>query len=107
MERARDRNESTTFTVDGDILSIRGEIDVAVADQFSAAMDALLDENPGAQVRVDLRDVNFIDSSGLGVLVGANKRAAGSGSTIRLEHVQDSPAKVFEITGLRGTFGLD
>ncbi len=107
MERERDRNESTTFTVDGDVLSIRGEIDVAVADQFSAAMDALLDANPRALVRVDLQDVNFIDSSGLGVLVGANKRAAESGSTIRLENVQNSPAKVFEITGLRSTFGLD
>ena len=107
MERARDRNESATFTVDGDILSIRGEIDVAVVDQFSAAMHSLLSANPGVQVRVDLQEVNFIDSSGLGVLVGANKRAAESGCTIRLENVQDSPAKVFEITGLRSTFGLD
>lgn len=107
MERTLDPNESTTFTVDGDALSIRGEIDVAVVNEFSAAMDALLDANPGVQVRVDLREVSFIDSSGLGVLVGANKRASASGSTIRLEHVQDSPAKVFEITGLGHTFGLE
>ncbi len=107
MERSRDRNESTTFTADGDTLAIQGEIDVAVVDEFSAAMIALLDANPGVPVRVDLRDVSFIDSSGLGVLVGANKRASESGSTIRIENVQDSPAKVFEITGLRTIFGLD
>ena len=107
MERARDRNQSTTFTANGDTLGVRGEIDVAVADEFTAAMRALLDANPGVQVRVDLRDVSFIDSSGLGVLVGANKRASELGSTIRLENVQASPAKVFEITGLRAIFGLD
>ena len=107
MERAHDRNESTTFTAAGATLSIRGEIDVAVADEFTAAMNALLAAHPGLQVRVDLRDVSFIDSSGLGVLVGANKRASELGSTIRLENVQASPAKVFEITGLRAIFGLE
>ena len=107
MERARDRNERTTFTANGDSLVIRGEIDVAVAEEFTAAMTALLAANPGVEVRVDLRDVTFIDSSGLGVLVGANKRASELRSTIRLENVQASPAKVFEITGLRAIFGLD
>ncbi|MEO6469115.1 MAG: STAS domain-containing protein, partial [Acidimicrobiia bacterium] len=101
MERVRDRDESTTFTADGDTLFIRGEIDVAVADEFTAAINALLDANPGVPVRINLQDVSFIDSSGLGVLVGANKRASELGSAIRLENVQDSPAKVFEITGLR------
>ncbi len=106
MESVHDVNENTTFVRDGDTLSIAGEVDVAVVDEFGSAMRALIDANPGVEVCVDLRDVNFIDSSGLGVLVGANKQAAAAGATIRLTHVQASPAKVFEITGLQSTFGL-
>ena len=107
MQMVHDLNESATFVVDGNTLSIAGEIDVAVVDEFDGAMRSLIEVNPGVEVCVDLRDVNFIDSSGLGVLVGANKQASASGTTIRLVHVQASPAKVFEITGLQSAFGLD
>ena len=106
MRSLHEANENTTFVRDGDTLSIAGEIDVAVVDEFGNAMRALIEANPGVEVCVDLRDVNFIDSSGLGVLVGANKQAAAAGATIRLAHVQASPAKVFEITGLQSSFGL-
>lgn len=107
MRSVHDQNENTTFVRNGDTLSIAGEIDVAVADEFESAMRTLIESNPGIEVCVDLRDVDFIDSSGLGVLVGATKQAAAAGSTIRLDHVQASPAKVFEITGLKKSFGLD
>ncbi len=106
MQSVNNPNESTTFVRDGDTLAIAGEIDVAVVDELRIAMRALIEANPGVEVCVDLRDVNFIDSSGLGVLVGATKQAAAVGATIRLAHVQASPAKVFEITGLQGAFGL-
>ena len=107
MESVHDSSENTTFVLDGDTLAIAGEIDVAVVDEFGNAMRALIEANAGVEVCVDLREVNFIDSSGLGVLVGANKQAASAGATIRLTHVQASPAKVFEITGLQSSFGLD
>lgn len=106
MEPARTGNEETTFRIEGNRLAISGEIDVAVVDEFAHAMSALIEANPSRPLHVDLAAVTFIDSSGLGVLVGANKQASATGSSIRLEHVQEAPAKVFEITGLQEIFGL-
>lgn len=99
--------EETEFTRDGDTLSIAGEIDVAVVREFDSALNSLIDAHPGSTVSVDMQAVGFIDSSGLGVLVGALKRASDSGGSVVLCNLQDSPRKVFEITGLRAMFGID
>lgn len=99
--------EATEFTLDDDTLSIVGEVDVAVVREFDAALTSLIDAHPGTPVSVDMKAVGFIDSSGLGVLVGALKRASDTGGSVVLRNLQDSPRKVFEITGLRAMFGID
>jgi anti-anti-sigma factor len=55
------------------VVSVRGEIDLVTSPDLRAA---LLDERAQAPVVVlDLREVTFIDSSGLGVIVGQQKRS--------------------------------
>ena len=82
---------------------VEGEIDLESAprlrDQITAALDQSIDE-----VVVDLRDVRFIDSTGLGVLVNARQRARTLG--IRLEMVlPEGQARFpFEVTGLASVF---
>ena len=82
---------------------VEGEIDIASApllrDQITAALDKSIDE-----VVVDLREVRFIDSTGLGVLVSARTRARNLG--IRLEMVlPEGDARFpFEVTGLASIF---
>jgi anti-sigma B factor antagonist len=87
------------------VLSVAGELDVANADQFRAELRDTLARSDGSVV-VDFADLAFIDSSGIGVLVGASKQAAERGGTVRVEHVDHAPRKVFEITGLADRFGL-
>ncbi len=58
---------------DAVIVAARGEIDIVTSPELRAA---LLDERAQApNVVLDLREVTFIDSSGLGVIVGQQKRA--------------------------------
>ena len=53
-----------------------GEIDATNAPELRSRVYAAVDENPGAVVTVDLSGVEFLDSTGLGVLVGARPAIA-------------------------------
>jgi anti-sigma B factor antagonist len=89
------------------VIIAAGEIDVATSPQLRAELLSVLAHQP-ATVTVDFADVSFIDSSGLGVLVGALKRVreTGGDAALRVVHPQDAVRKVFDITGLDGLFDL-
>jgi anti-sigma B factor antagonist len=84
-----------------------GELDVATVPELDRDLRDITERNPGVTVRVNLADVTFIDSSGLGVLVSALKRARDQGGTVVVDHVEGAPRKVFEITGLLEPFAID
>jgi anti-sigma B factor antagonist len=50
--------------------------------------------------------VEWIDSTGLGALVGALKRARAKGGTVQVAAVPDRMAKYFQVTGLARLFGM-
>ena len=88
------------------ILRVRGEIDVATSPALRAEIGSLLDR--GAQrVVLDLHEMTFIDSSGLGVLVGALKRLRElDREDLVLVGLQGPARRVFEITGLTQLFTI-
>ncbi|MDO8986896.1 MAG: STAS domain-containing protein, partial [Coriobacteriia bacterium] len=55
---------------------------------------------------VDLEQVGFIDSSGLGVLVGGLRRAKENSGAIRLVCSRENILKIFRITGLDKVFPI-
>ena len=59
-----------------------------------------------SNIIVDLQGVGFIDSSGLGVLVGALRRAKERSGSIRLVCDRDNVLKIFRITGLDKVFPI-
>jgi anti-sigma B factor antagonist len=91
----------------GPTLKVIGEIDVATSPALRRALHELVDQG-AAEVVVDLSQTTFIDSSGLGVLVGALRRLreADGPETIVLQGLQDPVRKVFEITGLTTVFTI-
>ena len=82
-----------------------GEIDLASSPELRRELQALLDDGVRRMV-VDLGAVTFIDSSGLGVLVGALKRINEDrdGGSLEIRGLNGPVRKVFEITGLHETF---
>ena len=86
------------------VLSVSGEIDMATAPGLRERLHGLLAET--RQLIVDLDDVGFLDSTALGVLVGALKRARGEGGDVRIVCTQPRVRKVFEITRLDSAFDL-
>jgi anti-sigma B factor antagonist len=87
------------------VVSVAGEIDLFTAPPFNAALVGALDAGATALI-VDLSDCCFMDSSGLEILIGANKRLNHSGQPVAV--VTDHPSVLLplRITGLDGVLAV-
>ncbi len=87
------------------VMTLGGEVDVYTAPRLK---EALVREIEAGCVRIiaDLEGVDFIDSSGLGVLVGGLRRAKERDGTIRLVCTRENILKIFRITGLDKVFAI-
>ncbi len=92
---------------DGDACVIRlaGEVDVYTSPSFKDRLVKAIDEGC-LRIVVDLEGVDFIDSSGLGVLVSGLRRVKEQGGSIRLVCTREPIMKVFRITGLDRVFPM-
>ncbi len=97
----------TDRKVDDDthVVSVTGEIDLFTAPEFKQRMSAPIDAGRSNLV-VDLTATTFIDSSSLGVLIGAHRRLKLRGGTLVVVCDNDAIVKTFRITGLDGVFKL-
>lgn len=90
--------------VDGvSVVTVTGEIDVATAPDLKECLVTQADDGISAIV-VDLSGVSFIDSTALGVLVGAFRRQEEAGGTLKLVVTEPRILKVLEITALTSVF---
>lgn len=90
------------------LVKVGGEIDVATTPQLRSTLHDLADDESVMTVVVDLDGVDFIDSSGLGVLIGCSRRlrARGDGRDLKLVCSRVNLLRVFEITGLDAVFPM-
>jgi len=79
------------------IVHLEGAIDVSTAIHLRELLGDQL-HGPGAEVLVDLSGVRLLDSSGIGILVTAHRRAESLGARLVLAAPQPAVAKVFELT---------
>ena len=90
--------------VDGvSVVTVTGEIDVATAPGLRECLVKQEADGVSAIV-VDLSGVSFIDSTALGVLVGAYRRQVEAGGTLKLVVTEPRILKVLEITALTSVF---
>jgi anti-sigma B factor antagonist len=87
------------------VVAVAGEVDLVTAPELRAALLELVGAGKVALI-VDLEAVEFLDSTGLGVLVGAVKRARADGGDLSLVCTHPHLLKVFEITGLTTVFAI-
>jgi anti-sigma B factor antagonist len=81
------------------VLSVKGEIDVASSPRFSASLWDLLGAESDTLI-VDLSEVSFIDSTGLGALIEAEKHSGAAGKNLRLVVTAPHIRRLLELTGL-------
>ncbi len=87
------------------VLEVAGEIDVYTAPKLREKLIELVNEGSYRLV-VDLEKVDFLDSTGLGVLVGGLKRVRNHDGSLGLVCTQDKILKIFRITGLTKVFPI-
>ncbi|RNL63327.1 anti-sigma factor antagonist [Nocardioides marmoriginsengisoli] len=95
-----------TRQVDGwTLVAVGGEIDVYTAPKLRDKITELV--NAGQfQLIIDMEKVDFLDSTGLGVLVGGLKKIRAQDGTMSLICSQDRLLKIFRITGLAKVFTI-
>jgi anti-sigma B factor antagonist len=87
------------------VLAVHGEVDVYTAPRFRERLIELVSAGE-RRVVVDLEGVDFLDSTGLGVLVGGLKRLRSNDGDLSLVCTQSRILKVFEVTGLTKVFEI-
>lgn len=81
------------------VCTVVGELDVASAPRLRQALvQAVSDADGPPRIVVDLAGVDFLDSTGLGVLLGGLKRTVAQGGSLALSRAEPQVRKVFEIT---------
>jgi len=88
-----------TVVQPGRLLRLLGRLDVAAAADTRIALAAAVDHGTG-DVVVDLAALDGIDATGLGVLVGAHRRAGRAGRSLVLHDVPPAVARVLLLTRL-------
>ncbi|MGM0507711.1 MAG: STAS domain-containing protein [Fusobacteriota bacterium] len=87
------------------LVSIEGEIDVYTSLEIKKDLNQIIDED-GLKLVIDLDQVTYIDSSGLGVFVTILKKINKKGGNMKLINLQPSVEKIFEITRLKKFFEI-
>ncbi len=87
------------------VITLRGEIDVYTAPRLRQTLIDLVDSGV-TNIVVDMEKVDFLDSTGLGVLVGGLKRVKDKDGSLKLVATQDRILKIFDITGLARVFPI-
>jgi anti-sigma B factor antagonist len=90
---------------DRHVVAVKGEIDLFTAPEFKERVSAPIDAGR-SNVIVDLTATTFIDSSSLGVLIGAHRRLKLRGGSLVVVCDNAAIVKTFRITGLDGVFTL-
>lgn len=101
MDLGLDVDQTDGWTV----LTVTGEVDVATAPSLRERLVQLIADG-NTRLVVDLSPVDFLDSTGLGVLVGTLKRIRQADGELQLIIPQERIIKLFDITGLSRIFEI-
>jgi anti-sigma B factor antagonist len=81
-------------------IHVKGELDLAVADQLQACLDRV--DSGTATVLIDLEQCEFIDSTGIAVILHAYNRMAERGQRVMVCAPTDQVLRILSVTGLTG-----
>jgi anti-sigma B factor antagonist len=105
MQRAQQNNQLRQVELgwDGDdaVLRLAGELDVATAPELRSSVGTFFEHSgPGGTLVIDLAAVTFVDSTTIGVLVGAIRAAEQTDWSVVIRNQAPAIQRVFELTGL-------
>jgi anti-sigma B factor antagonist len=103
--RAIDIKVETRSVGDWTVIDVEGEVDVFTAPKLREAIIGLLGDGKERLI-VNLENVAFMDSTGLGVLVGGLKRVKERNGDLAIAGAQGTVLRVLNVTGLNAVFPM-
>ena len=91
---------STDIVEDYLIVTLKGELDHHTSEDVRKKIDSLYYDNNLSNMVLDLRGLDFMDSSGIGVLIGRYKIISKRGGELGVIHISPHLHRIFEISGL-------
>lgn len=87
-------------------VALEGELDVSTADKLKEYLHKLADEQL-IDIKINLTNLDYIDSTGLGVMIGVLKRLKAKEKEIYIMNPKSNVKKIFTITGLDKIFKME
>jgi anti-anti-sigma factor len=88
------------------VIIVAGELDIASAPMLKDAIERAR-EDDAEDLVVDLRDLEFMDVSGLRVLIRAHQHAEEAGGRLRLANVRESVRRLLRLTGANEILSIE
>jgi stage II sporulation protein AA (anti-sigma F factor antagonist) len=82
------------------VVFMMGELDHHSAEEVRSKIDDRLDRESIAKLILDFKDVSFMDSSGIGVVIGRYKKMTTKNGKICIANVNNSVKRVFDLSGM-------
>jgi anti-sigma B factor antagonist len=92
--------------IDSVKVNLIGEVDIYTSQKLKEKLYAIVD-SLNMDLRIDCKDLNYIDSTGLGIFVGTLKKAKLNDKKIYITNLKENIKKLFLITGLDKLFILE
>ena len=81
-------------------ISLDGELDHHTAEYTRVNLDGLMGQIQAAQIVIDLANLRFMDSTGIGVLIGRYKKMKDKNVPIYISNPSGQAERIFKMTGL-------
>ena len=81
-------------------VSLNGELDEYNASSAKETLDNLFDKDGFSQIVIDLSELEFMDSTGIGMLIGRYKKMKGENKNIYICNPSKHIDRIFKMTGL-------
>lgn len=102
-EVLRIREESFENSI---IVYLSGEVDIYTSQELKEKLYQIIDSNQ-LDLKINCKELNYIDSTGLGIFVGALKKAKQKEKNVYISDLKENIKKLFIITGLDKLFIIE
>lgn len=82
------------------VLRLKSDFDLLISEQIKAEVENIFNQVPINNIVINLQDVNFIDSSGLGVILGRYKQLSQRNGKLALVNPKPQVKKILEFSGI-------
>ncbi len=93
-------------TKDGFVAYLRGELDHHIARELCCALDELIYAHRVKEVVFDLSELHFMDSAGIGLILGRHTKIAQLGGTLTLQNPNPQMEKLLNLAGIGGRVAI-